>query len=321
MNARVPPTVVRLMAARAARSLGQGALVAGFALYLHALGWSAPAIGATLSAALVAGAVLTLSVGPMSDRRGRRSFLLAYELLQAAAALLALLTASPPALVLAAIVGGFGRGANGGAGPFSPLEQAWLAQALPAGLRGPVFSANAGIGLRRMALGPLLAGGGRLLDRALGAPLPLPPPRPCPRPGSGRPPGQTSSPSRPRVPPASSSRCACAASARSSQDAAGAARRSATVQEGGGSTTQAAGGTGLPKPAKRASERTLWAISPTSPSELSAAWPGISARWKRSLSMRRSVAGTRATQCRACALSPAARESGAAPKAEEGSEG
>ena len=159
------------MAARAARSLGQGALVAAFALYLRALGWSSVAIGATLSAALVAGAALTLIVGPLSDRRGRRGFLLAYELLQIAAALLALFTASPPILVLAAVVGGFGRGANGGAGPFSPLEQAWLAQSLPAAMRGAVFSVNAAIGFGGMALGALLAGGVQLLVGPLGETL------------------------------------------------------------------------------------------------------------------------------------------------------
>jgi len=164
----VPVAVLRLMAARAARSVGQGALVAAFALYLHALGWSAPAIGATLSAALVVGAVLTLTVGPLSDRRGRRTFLLVYELLQAAAALLALLTAWPPVLVGAAIVGGFGRGANGSAGPFAPLEQAWLAQALSPGRRGAVFSVNAAIGFGGMALGALLAGGVKFLTGPLG---------------------------------------------------------------------------------------------------------------------------------------------------------
>jgi len=156
------------MAARAARSVGQGALVAAFALYLHALGWSAPAIGATLSGALVVGAALTLAVGPLSDRVGRRRFLLGYELLQALAALAALLTAWPPVLVAAAIIGGFGRGANGSAGPFGPLEQAWLAQALPAPRRGTIFSANAAIGFVGMALGALVAGGVQWLIAPLG---------------------------------------------------------------------------------------------------------------------------------------------------------
>jgi len=76
------------MLARGARSLGQGALVAAFTLYLQALGWSASAIGATLSGALLVGATLTLVIGPLSDRAGRRRFLLGYEALQAAAALL-----------------------------------------------------------------------------------------------------------------------------------------------------------------------------------------------------------------------------------------
>ncbi len=168
---RLPLPVRRLMAARAARSLGQGALVAAFTLYLHAMKWTAPEIGAVLSAALLIGAALTLAVGPLSDRRGRRRFLLVYEAIQAGAAALALATAWPPALVLAAIAGGFGRGANGSAGPFAPLEQAWLAQALPAHRLGSVFSMNAAIGFAGMALGALLAGCVHFLTVPLGAVL------------------------------------------------------------------------------------------------------------------------------------------------------
>ncbi len=155
----LPAGVIRLMTIRGARSLGQGALVAAFALYLHALGWRAAGIGATLSAALLVGAMLTLTVGPLSDRiGGRRRFLLVYEALQIGAALLAISTTQPAALVLAAIVGGFGRGANGSAGPFGPLEQAWLALLLPAAQRGRVYSWNTAIGFFGMALGALGAG-------------------------------------------------------------------------------------------------------------------------------------------------------------------
>ncbi|MDE2293272.1 MAG: MFS transporter [Elusimicrobia bacterium] len=162
------PVVRGLLAARAARSLGQGALVAAFALYLRALGWSAPAIGAVLSVALLGGAALTITVGPLSDRVGRRHFLLVYEAAQAAAALAALATAWTPALVAAAVVGGFGRGANGTAGPFGPLEQAWLAHVVPSGRRGEVFSVNSAVGFLGMALGAALAGGVQLLVRPLG---------------------------------------------------------------------------------------------------------------------------------------------------------
>lgn len=152
--AGLPPDVRRLVALRAARSLGQGAQVAAFSLYLHVLGWSAAAIGATLSAALLVGAALTLAVGPLSDRiGGRRRFLLAYEASQAGAALLALATTQPALLALAAVLGGFGRGANGSAGPFGPLEQAWFALRLPPAQRGRVFSANTAVGFAGMAVG------------------------------------------------------------------------------------------------------------------------------------------------------------------------
>lgn len=155
----LPSGVIRLMIIRGARSVGQGALVAAFALYLHALGWHAAGIGATLSAALLVGALLTLTVGPLSDRiGGRRRFLLVYEALQIGAALLAMSSTQPAALVLAAIAGGFGRGANGSAGPFGPLEQAWLALLLPATQRGRVYSWNTAIGFFGMALGALGAG-------------------------------------------------------------------------------------------------------------------------------------------------------------------
>ena len=164
----LPPAVRRLMAARAARSIGQGALAAAFALYLRAMHWSATAIGATLSVALLVGAALTIIVGPLSDRRGRRRFLLVYEALQAAAAIVALVTGWPPALVAGAVIGGFGRGANGSAGPFGPLEQAWLAHALPAARRGRVLSINAAIGFVGMAVGAVLAGGVKLLVHPLG---------------------------------------------------------------------------------------------------------------------------------------------------------
>ncbi len=152
-----PVAARRLLAVRAARSVGQGALVVGFTLYLHALGWSAGAIGAVLSAALLLGVLLTVAIGPLSDRVGRRRFLLGYELLVVLSALLALASARPWALVVGALLGGFGRGANGAAGPFGPLEQAWIAHDLAPMQRARVFSLNATLGFGGMALGALLA--------------------------------------------------------------------------------------------------------------------------------------------------------------------
>ncbi|TAM57019.1 MAG: MFS transporter [Acidobacteria bacterium] len=169
------------MAARAARSVGQGAMVAAFALYLHALGFTASAIGAVLAAGALFGALLTAVVGPLSDRRGRRGLLLVYETMTAATAAVALATADTHVLVAAAVIGGFGRGANGAAGPFAPVEQAWLARLLPRAQRGHVFSLNSALGFAGMAIGAVLAAGLHLalggaslvnVDRALFA-LPL----------------------------------------------------------------------------------------------------------------------------------------------------
>ncbi|WP_127902747.1 MFS transporter [Solirhodobacter olei] len=150
-------TIRLLIGIRAVRSIGQGALVVDFSLYLHRLGWSAVEISLVLGGALLFGSVLTLIVGPLSDRAGRRRFLLAYESVQLLAALVAALSAAPLAIGLAGIVGGFGRGGNGAAGPFSPVEQAWIAQSAPAGSRGRIFSINGAAGAAGMAVGGLLA--------------------------------------------------------------------------------------------------------------------------------------------------------------------
>ncbi len=156
-------------------------MVAAFALYLHALGFTGSAIGAVLTAGMLFGVVLTAIVGPWSDRRGRRGLLLGYEAMTALAAAAALATADLRVLVAAAVIGGFGRGANGAAGPFAPVEQAWLARVLPRPQRGSVFSLNSALGFGGMAVGAVLAAGLHLalhgtslmtVDRALFA-LPL----------------------------------------------------------------------------------------------------------------------------------------------------
>jgi MFS family permease len=147
-----------LQATRLVRSIWQGALVVDFALYLKALGWSAVEISVVLSAALLLGAVLTMLLGPLSDIFGRRRFLLVYDAAQGLAALVAWWTPAALPLAIAAVVGGFGRGGNGAAGPFSPVEQAWMAQCVPASRRGMFYSLNAALGFFGMAIGAVLAG-------------------------------------------------------------------------------------------------------------------------------------------------------------------
>lgn len=141
-----------------------------FALYLHAMRWPAAAIGAVFMGSLVFGAALTLLLGPLSDRLGRRRFLIGYECSQVVVALIALTTVQPGWLTAAAVIGGFGRGANGSPGPFAPVEQAWLSRGIPRQQGGMVFSLNTAMGFFGMAAGAWLAA----LPVWLGGPEPAP---------------------------------------------------------------------------------------------------------------------------------------------------
>ncbi|MDA8241606.1 MAG: MFS transporter [Nitrospiraceae bacterium] len=151
------PTTRRLLLSRTLRSIGQGALVVDFSLYLHALHWSGFAIGLVLTGSGLFGAGLSLLVGTSSDRLGRKPFLLVYEGIVLFSSIAALLSAQPLLLSIATIAAGFGRGANGAAGPFAPVEQAWLAEAIAPARRGQIYSLNAALGFFGMGFGALLA--------------------------------------------------------------------------------------------------------------------------------------------------------------------
>ena len=156
MPSPLPHNVRCLLAARAARSFGQGATVASFALYLHALGFTGSAIGVVLMAGLLFGAVLTLIEGPLSDRMSRRGLLIGYEIASACAALAAIVSPNEAVLIAAATLASFGRGANGAAGPFSPVEQAWLAREVAGEARRRALSINAMLGFVGMGVGAAL---------------------------------------------------------------------------------------------------------------------------------------------------------------------
>lgn len=152
------PVARGLILVRAVRSVGQGLLVVDFVLYLHAIGWGAAAIGALLSASGIVGAALILVVGVASDRMGRRPFILAYQMLLIAGTASILADHAAWVIALSAILLGFGRGANGAAGPFGPAEQAWLALHTRGPWRGWTFSANNAASFLGMGVGALLAG-------------------------------------------------------------------------------------------------------------------------------------------------------------------
>ncbi len=146
-------------------------MVVDFALYLRDLHWSAVDISLILSAALVLGSALTLIFGPLSDRLGRRHFLIGYEILTALVALVACCTAASWWLAPAAIIGGFGRGGNGAAGPFAPVERAWMGQGVGPEDRGRTYSLNEASGFAGMAAGAAIAALPSLLQGVLPGPL------------------------------------------------------------------------------------------------------------------------------------------------------
>lgn len=113
-----------------------------FTLYLRAAGWGAASIGALLTVEGLFGSALMMAVGVLSDRYGRRAFLLAYQCLVIVAMAAVLLHSASWTVAVVAVALGLGRGANGVAGPFGPAEQAWLARVVPQPLRQRAFSLN-----------------------------------------------------------------------------------------------------------------------------------------------------------------------------------
>lgn len=154
----IRPEAKRLMAARFSRSIAQGALVVDFALYATRLGWSAAFLGVVFAVAVLFTVMLTAAIGPASDRLGRKRFVLVYEAISALAAVIALASHATWPLAFAAVIGGFGRGANGAAGPFGPAEQSWLSGFIERRDFGAVLSFNIAIGFFGMATGAVLAG-------------------------------------------------------------------------------------------------------------------------------------------------------------------
>ena len=128
-----------------------------FALYLRLLHWTGSAIGALLGGSFVIGALLSLAVGPASDRFGSKRLLVGYELATAMAFFATASTSNPWVIGASAVFAGFGRGANGAPGCFVPAELAWLATHVPASRRGAAYSVNTAAGFLGMGLGAFLA--------------------------------------------------------------------------------------------------------------------------------------------------------------------
>jgi predicted MFS family arabinose efflux permease len=135
-------------------------------IYLALEGFSALRLGELLLAVALTSAVMSSTIGLVSDAVGRRPFLVAIPLLAAGAGAVFAFSRSVPLLFLAAALGTYGRGTGAGAGavgPYQPAESAFVTESVPASARNSAFGRLAfGSSLGSLAGGllALLAGNG-----------------------------------------------------------------------------------------------------------------------------------------------------------------
>ncbi|MGH9102369.1 MAG: MFS transporter [Acidimicrobiales bacterium] len=131
-------------------------------VYLALAGYSAFRLGLLFVVVGVASAGLSTAVGFLSDRLGRKAFLIGVPLLASGAGVAYALSLDPVVVFVAGALGSFGRGGGAGGGtvgPYAPAEQALVAESVPPANRNAAFGRLAfGSSLGAVA-GSLLAAG------------------------------------------------------------------------------------------------------------------------------------------------------------------
>jgi MFS family permease len=163
----MPPAGRRIFAAKALRAFAFGWLSVILALALGERGLSPAAVGAVFTATMVEDALVTVALSLLATRIGAgRIMTLTALLLTVGGAVLAG-ARSPALLIVGAVLGTLSPNGQE-AGPFLPLEQALLADAVPAASRTRVFGWYNVFGFLPAALGSLAAGGWLHLARVRG---------------------------------------------------------------------------------------------------------------------------------------------------------
>jgi MFS family permease len=126
-------------------------------LYLAKIGLSEAEIGALLTLTLIGDTLISLWITTTADRIGRRRMLIVGAGLMAFAGALFALTRNFALLVMAATIGVISPSGNE-IGPFLPIEQAALSQAVPGEHRTGVFAWYNLVGSFATALGALIGG-------------------------------------------------------------------------------------------------------------------------------------------------------------------
>src|SRR5438477_2503965 len=128
-----------LFITRSVRLFAYGALAVILVVYLTSLGLSASQTGLLLTLTLVGDTVVSLYLTTRADRLGRRRMLILGALLMTAAGVAFAWTRNFLVLVVAGTIGVISPSGNE-VGPFLPIEQAALAQVVPAAVRTTVFA-------------------------------------------------------------------------------------------------------------------------------------------------------------------------------------
>jgi MFS family permease len=128
-----------LLAARGTRAFGFGFAAVLIGVHLERRGLSPAFIGLTLGLGLAAASLSGLASAALSSRIGRRQTLVVSGLLMALTGL-DLASATNPVLLVGAGLTGMLGAASVDLGPFASVEQAMLAEAVPAGGRNVAFA-------------------------------------------------------------------------------------------------------------------------------------------------------------------------------------
>lgn len=146
-----------LFVTRSVRLLAYGAVSVILALYLAEIGLSEAEIGLLLTLTLVGDTAVSLWLTTHADRLGRRKILVVGAMLMIGAGVAFVLTENFLLLLLAATVGVISPSGNE-VGPFLSVEQAALAQVIPAKRRTSVFAWYSLVGSFATAIGSLAGG-------------------------------------------------------------------------------------------------------------------------------------------------------------------
>ena len=152
----VPQAARILYIGRGLRAFGDGFVSLLLPVYITALGFDAFAVGLISTATLLGSAALTIGVGLSAHRFGRRALLVVASLVMIGTGIGFLLLHELWPLVLIAFLGTLNP-SPGDVSVFYPLEQALLAETVPAQSRTAAFAVYALIGSLVAALGALAA--------------------------------------------------------------------------------------------------------------------------------------------------------------------